>query len=94
MAERRDLTSQELAARAALERFSANNTATSADVSQTAAVGRFDKENQITSDANDDEIEDGSIEESEDETIKPHVQGCGCRGCGWERIFMPTEPST
>lgn len=94
MAARRDLTSQELAARAALERFSANNTATSADVSQTAAVGRFDKENQITGDADDDEIEHGSIEESEDETIKPHVQGCLCRGCGWERIFMPTEPST
>lgn len=92
MANRENLSSRELAARAALSRFDnsslSSTLAAKAKKSESESEEDTKKSNKKMVDAlsSDEERNSDSDDDSVDE-IKAHSSGCGCRTCDWSQMF-------
>ncbi|KAL7541452.1 hypothetical protein ACHAXR_013268 [Thalassiosira sp. AJA248-18] len=104
MVERENLTSRELAAKAALARF--GNAGAASSAAKANASSAQAQEITFIDDGSSDDCEDGTKppkngkrdasagdedEESiddDDEPIQEHNTGCGCRSCDWSKLFL------
>jgi hypothetical protein len=63
---------------------------TSVTVSKTYDDGNCNSESKDEDSSSTNDDDSGDEEEEDDEIIHPHVQGCVCRSCDWDRIlFLP-----
>jgi len=82
MAKRENLSSRELAARAALSRF--DHSSLSSTLAAKAKKSESESEEDTIS--SDEERNSDSDDDSVDE-IRAHSSGCGCRTCDWSQMF-------
>jgi hypothetical protein len=87
-------TSRELAARAAMARFSATGSTSAEMLEHTATTteaNHLDGSYDVFGGCSDD----SSNENDDDYIIQPHQGNCACRSCDWDRLlFMPTTKSS
>jgi hypothetical protein len=92
MAERDGVSARELAARAALVRFS-NAASTGAfdilplELEREDKVNSFKNHGAIDVLSSHSEGEDDDDDDSTDESIEEHSYECGCRSCEWSKLF-------
>lgn len=91
MANRENLSSRELAARAALSRFDNSSLSSTLAAKAKKSESESEEDTKITKKmvdaiSSDEERNSDSDDDSVDE-IKAHSSGCGCRTCDWSQMF-------
>jgi hypothetical protein len=92
------LSRRDLAARAALARFSTTSTVSdSIETKNNSKKKDYSMENNNATIDSDDDDSKESDEDDDDygSIIRPHLDNCLCRSCDWDRLlFMPPKNST